>query len=272
MIGKSDIASALVVLGLLVPPFGASGQVVEEEDSKTTSPVPSQRAKPDLEQVAKQIVEKTNEFRREQKRQKVETNPLLTDAARYFAHYLAKTDKFSHTADEKQPSVRAKEHRYEYCFVSENIAYQENRSGFTAEGLSDGFLGVWNESPEHRKNMLDPDVTDTGIAVARSEKTGKSYAVAMFGRPKSKSIAFAIANESDAPVQYRIAERKFSLPPGYTRTHQECRPTDVAFIFPSGENAKGKTRTVKPSNGDQFVIQDEGQLRVEKSQGKRLLR
>lgn len=112
--------------------------------------------------------------------------------------------------------------------------------------------------------LLDPDATDTGMVVVLSEKTGKYYAVAMFGRPKSKSIAFDIANESDATIQYRIAEQKFSLPPRYTRTHQECRPTDMAFLFPSGEDTKGTTKTVKPSSGDRFLVQQQGQLRVEK--------
>ncbi len=35
-----------------------------------------------------------------------------------------------------------------------------------------------------RKNMLAPEVTETGVAVARSGKTGRYYAVQMFGRPR----------------------------------------------------------------------------------------
>jgi hypothetical protein len=81
----------------------------------------------------------------------------------------------------------------------------------------------------------------------------------------SKSIEFEIANKSDVTVQYQIAERKFSLPPRYTQKHQECRSTDVAFLFPSGENTKGQKKIVKPSNGDRLVVvEDQGQLRVEK--------
>jgi uncharacterized protein YkwD len=60
--------------------------------------------------VAKLIVEKTNEFRPKQGPSTVAVNSRLADTARYFADHLAKTDKFSHTADEKQPGERAKEH------------------------------------------------------------------------------------------------------------------------------------------------------------------
>jgi len=38
--------------------------------------------------------------------------------------------------------------------------------------------------------MLDPDVTEIGVAIAQSEESQYFYAVQVFGRPKSLSIAF----------------------------------------------------------------------------------
>jgi hypothetical protein len=88
---------------------------------------------------------------------------------------------------------------------------------------------------------------------------------AMFGRPRSKSIEFEVVNDSDATVQYQIADRRFSLPPGYSETHQQCCPADVLFVFRRPGDAQGSTRMVKPHSGDHFVIaDDEGRLRVDK--------
>lgn len=48
------------------------------------------------------------------------------------------------------------------------------------------------------------------------------------------------------------------LPPGYTRTHQQCRPTEATFELPSGER-----RSLEAENGSRFVI-EAGGVRVEK--------
>jgi|SRR6516165_1239254 hypothetical protein len=37
-------------------------------------------------------------------------------------------------------------------------------------------LAACTTSPEHRKNMLDPDLDDLGVGVAQSAKTGRYYA------------------------------------------------------------------------------------------------
>jgi len=186
----------------------------------------------------------------------------LTEAAQYFADYLARTSKFSHTADGQQPSDRAKKHGYDYCIVLENIAYEYNSSGFSTEDLARRFVEGWKNSPGHRKNMLDADVTETGVAVARSEKTGYYYAVQEFGRPHALAIAFKVSNHADAMVEYTVGDQKFSLPPRYTRKHDQCRPQDVTFRWPEGE---GEPKTVRPVNGDNYVIdKDQGRFTVKK--------
>src|SRR5205085_9863408 len=126
-----------------------------------------------------------------------------------------------------QPADRAKEHGYDYCIVLENIAYQYDSTGFTTEKLGGGFFTGWKESPGHRRNMLDPDVTETGVAIARSADTGYYYAVQLFGRPKSLRIEFRIANSTGAVVRYKVGDREYDLPPGVVMTHEVCRPTDV---------------------------------------------
>jgi hypothetical protein len=154
-----------------------------------------------------------------------------------------------------------KKHGYDYCIVAENIAYVFDPAGFTAESLADKFVVGWENSPHHRRNMLDRDVLQLGVGVARSEKTGYYYAVQDFGRPKSAAIEFKIENHSAATVQYKIGDQTFELPPRYIRTHERCRPESITFEWPGDQ----KPQTVKPAKGARYVITGEkGRLQAKK--------
>jgi uncharacterized protein YkwD len=241
-------------------------QVSEEDDSESviTSVKPSKTDNsPDLARAARLIVEKTNDFRRKQALEPVKSNSELAGAAQYFANYMAKTDRYGHTADGSRPSQRAKEHGYEYCLVAENIAYQYSSVGFGTEELAEKFVQGWIDSPEHRKNMLNSAATETGVAISHSEESGHYYAVQMFGRPKSLRTEFRLSNESQAEVTYKIGDRSFSLPPRYTRTHMRCRSTEITLVWQ--EDSQRQSKTIKPEDGDQFVIAGQGeQLKIEK--------
>src|SRR5262249_23921315 len=136
---------------------------------------PSGEKMPDLAQATKSLIDSTNAFRKEEGRSSVSVNPKLTDTARYFADFMARTNKYGHNADGNRPADRAKKHGYDYCIVLENIAYQYNSRGFTTDELARGLFEAWKNSPGHRKNMLDPDVTETGVAIAHSDKSGYYY-------------------------------------------------------------------------------------------------
>ncbi len=256
----------LVVAWLLLPGF-VRAQHGEEHEVEVIGPPkvkpgPDEK-KPDLARVVKQIVERTNTFRKEQGRPAVVVNDKLAEAARGFAAYMARTNRYGHTADGNRPADRARKQGYDYCIILENIAYEYNSAGFPTADLTRGFVEGWKHSPPHRRNMLDPDVTDTGVGVARSETTGYYFAVQMFGRPHSKAIEFRISNQSDDTVRYRIGGRDYSLAPRYIRTHTRCRPADVKFDF-----GKGRTKTVKPSTGDCYAVSGKnGNYEVKKQRG-----
>ncbi len=146
---------------------------------------------PDLDKTTKLLVEGTNAFRKEEHRAELKTNSRLAETAHEFAAFMASTDKYGHDADGSQPADRVKKHGYEYCKVAENIAYEFNSAGFTAEDLSRGFLEGWKKSPGHRANMLDPELMEVGMAVAHSEQSDKYYAVQVFGRPRSAAYPLA---------------------------------------------------------------------------------
>ncbi|WP_280156271.1 CAP domain-containing protein [Piscinibacter sp. XHJ-5] len=204
--------------------------------------------------VARLVVAQTNEFRRSQGAGPTVANPRLEQAARSFAEFMARSDRYGHEADGKQPPERAKAHGYDYCMVSENIAYQFHSAGFRSPDLAQRLVRGWELSPGHRRNMLDPDVTETGVAVARSPKTGRYYAVQMFGRPNSSRIEFRIANRSASAVRYELAGEWFHLPPHMTRTHGQCRLETLTMRLPGDQDA---TR-IQPNNGERYAVERVG--------------
>jgi uncharacterized protein YkwD len=147
----------------------------------------SRAAMPDLERATRAVVESTNALRRAQGLPGLATNAKLTGAAREFANFMARTDRYGHEADGHKPSQRARSHGYEYCLVAENIAYQYSSAGFGTVELADKLFEGWKESPPHLANLLERGVTEIGVAIARGERSGRYYAVQMFGRPRVKA-------------------------------------------------------------------------------------
>ena len=246
--------------------IAASGfsQSVDEDDVQelraATRPAEGNRGA-EVSKAAAMIVEQTNDFRAREGLKEVEVDAELSKTAQYFAQYMAKTDRYGHTADNKRPIERARGHGYEPCIVTENIAYQYSSAGFETEELAEQFVKGWKQSPGHRRNMLDADVTEIGVAVARSSDTGHYYAVQMFGRPRSQRIEFQIENESGMVVEYEVGERSYRLPPRYTRTHQICRPAKLTFDVPDRE---GRIATTRPGTGDRFVVvRENGEIHIQ---------
>jgi uncharacterized protein YkwD len=255
----------VALVGLLLPAV-VNGQAVKEEAAESsqfraTMPAPGEKV-PDLAQVATRIISLTNAFRRAQSQREVEVNPQLMETAQDFARFMARTDQYGHTADGNRPAARAKQHGYDYCIIAENIAFQFSAEGFTTEELAQGLFQGWQQSPDHRKNMLNPAVTNTGMAVARSEQTGNYYAVQILGLPKSEMIEFQITNQSNAVIEYEVSGKKLSLPPGSTRTHQQCRSVEVSLQWPDTQ----ERTTVQPDNSDHYAIAqgETGTFRLQK--------
>jgi hypothetical protein len=166
---------------------------------------------------------------------------------------LARTNKFSHTADGRQPWERTVAQGYQDCIIAENIAWEFNSAGFTTRGLADALVEGWKKSPHHRKNMLDPDVGEIGVGVAYSKDTGRYYAVQDFGRPKSEEIVFSVADEADTPVRYTLDGKDGTIQPHYTITFQRCRPPGLTFHLPG----QSKAAVFRPQSGDHYVLRSD---------------
>src|SRR6185436_10673336 len=123
---------------------------------------------PDLPQTEIAIVEMTNAFRKENRLGALKPNAVLAAAARAFAQYLAKSGKFAHEADGREPQQRAEAQGYRYCLVAENLAMNLDSRGFESRQLASEAIEGWKESPGHRANMLQAGVTEIGVAVVEA--------------------------------------------------------------------------------------------------------
>jgi uncharacterized protein YkwD len=179
-----------------------------------------------------QILRATNEFRRQHDRDKLATNKKLAKAAQDFADYMARTDRYGHQADGREPAERVSANEYDYCLVAENIAQRYSSAAYETGPLVRGFVKGWIDSAEHRKNLLDPDFSEIGVGLARSQRSGRYYSVQLFARPKSDAMELEIANHSPSEIEYRLGDETFSLAPRLVRMHARCRPTKLIVRFP----------------------------------------
>src|SRR5688572_23814457 len=82
---------------------GQQGEVIV---NTVRGPIPPD-ANLDRAKVADLVVRRTNEFRKAEGRSPVTVEKKLTEAAQGFADYMAKTDRYGHTADGTRPADRA---------------------------------------------------------------------------------------------------------------------------------------------------------------------
>jgi Cysteine-rich secretory protein family len=213
---------------------------------------------PDIPAAEVAIVEMTNAFRKGNKLAAVERNPQLDAAAQAYAKVLAarRKDALSHTIDGTTPAARARAAGYQYCQIAENLALAYDSKGFTSAEYARRTLRGWQESPGHRRNLLMPNVTETGIAVARTSPNDPRYiAVQLFGRPMALKYSFKVANKTTGAVDYTFAGDAHEVQPRQIITHTSCDPGDVDFKLDTGNAAgryvarDGVVYTLRPREG-----------------------
>ncbi len=210
---------------------------------------------PDIPQAELAIIEMTNAFRTEQKLGAVKPNPQLTAAARAYAQFLAASDMFSHTADGRQHSDRAKSSGYSYCQVSENLSLNMDSRGFETQQLARDAVEGWKKSPGHRRNLVAPYVVEIGVGVAKARGEEKYLSVQLFGRPQSLKYEFKIQNGLTDKVTYSFGGTKHEIKPRNVITHVACQPDPIAFER-VGLPLIGRTLsgTYQARDGDLFTL------------------
>jgi hypothetical protein len=190
---------------------------------------------PDLPQVEQHIVEMTNQVRQEQKLPALKVNAMLAKAARAFAISVARSGKFSHTADGRTPAQRAETAGYKHCDIAENMAMDEDSRGFDTGALAVQAVAGWMNSPPHRANIMRGSVSEIGVGLARAPgPKPKFISVELFGRPASAIYSFQIANVANVELNYSFQGKARELKPGVAVTHSSCAPGELVISKPRG--------------------------------------
>ncbi|MGE5095869.1 MAG: CAP domain-containing protein [Betaproteobacteria bacterium] len=204
----------------------------------------------DIAAATQAVVAQSNAFRQQMERPQLQEEPRLARAAREFARYMARTGRYGHEADGREPPQRAGAQGYDYCIVLENIAYYYDSRGFDTARLAQRVVEGWKRSPAHRENLLNAGVTHVGVGLAHSEATGYYYAVQMLGLPRAASVSFEVRNESQHDVRYDVGGKAYTAPARSIRTHEVCGREALRFERPAG--------SFEPRSGDRFVIAPQG--------------
>ena len=206
-----------------------------------------------IQSVEQAIIQKTNEFRESNELSAVKPDKSLTQAAKNFAEFMARTGKYGHRADGTTPAERAEAEGYNYCVVRENIAYRTNTGEVTAKSLIEVFVQGWIDSPPHRENMLAEYVTDTGVAVATTNNV-TYYAVQMFGRPRSAAFQLKLTNESGEmqTIVFRANDQQdeVDLAPRTIVTLTRCFPTTLSL--------SGSDKSLRVEKHTELSVTDRG--------------
>jgi len=213
------------------------------------------------DRIEAQVLDAANDFRSDHQLAPLQTNPILSSEARAFAEYLVRTGKFSHTADGRDPGDRARAAGYDYCEMAENIAYEEDDAGYRPDRVAQVFMSGWEKSPGHRRNLLNAEVSETGIGVARIDRGSlqKYVAVQEFGRPASTRREFRIENRSEADVAYEFDGANRRVPAHSTMSVTTCAEGQILFRPPGGEPSR---YAAEP--GARYVLTDaSGRVQVE---------
>lgn len=148
-----------------------------------------------------QVFAKINSERIKNSRSVFTENPLLSEAAAKKLSDMFQNNYWDHTSPSGEKAwVFIDETGYSYTLAGENLA-----KGFVT---ADGMVSAWMESPTHKKNILDNNFVETGIAVGNGVIDGKQVTVAvqLFGKP---SAVFAqgqslVAGERSVTPQFSL--------------------------------------------------------------------
>lgn len=218
---------------------------------------------PELPKVEAAIIEITNTVRGEAKLGAVAVSPQLTAAARAYAALLAKSGLFSHDADGKLED-RTQRAGYAHCTIAENLAMHQDSRGFQSRALAVSAMEGWLNSPGHRKNLMTAEMTEIGVAVAKSpDKDPKYIAVQLFGRPQSMSISFQVSNTSGEPVSFSFNGKSRELSPHMAITMHACSAGPLKL---EKTGAKAFSARYEAADGTNYVVSGTtGPLKVEVS-------
>ncbi len=122
------------------------------------------------------LLASVNVFRSQNGLGQVRFDTVLGEAADRQARAMAARGKMNHDLDGALPS-RVAVYGYQWAAVAENLGW--NYRSTTA------LMTGWKNSPGHRRNLLNPNVTEIGFAAAVG-RNGEPYWALILGRERKK--------------------------------------------------------------------------------------
>lgn len=139
-----------------------------------------QLALPDLRKLERETTRAANEVRRDHGLSALSVNPLLVEVARAHSEGMARRGFFDHRShDGRMPKDRVRARGLSYRAVAENIHMSRG-----VEDPARSAIRSWLGSKSHRKTLLAPSYTETGLGVAVTED-GTLYFTQLFMLPES---------------------------------------------------------------------------------------
>jgi uncharacterized protein YkwD len=158
------VASVLVAVFVWAP-LGARGQEITSGHVSVYMPIILQQS---LRAEEQEVVELTNQIRRENGCEPFRVSPQLGKAARDHSEDMATRNYFDHTSpDGLDLWTRMRSAGYRFTLAAENIA--------AGQPSPDEVVQDWMESPGHRENILNCALTEIGVGYASN--TSSRYGV-----------------------------------------------------------------------------------------------
>ena len=122
------------------------------------------------------LLASVNAFRSQNGLGQVRFSSVLDEAADRQARAMAARGKMSHDLDGALPN-RVAVYGYQWAAVAENLGWNYQSTPAVMTG--------WKNSPGHRRNLLNPNVTEIGFAAAVG-RNGEPYWALILGRQRNK--------------------------------------------------------------------------------------
>ena len=156
-------------------PVGTSAAASNPAAANNESTAAASEARLNTTALTAEIVRLTNVARQEQGLSALQASPSLAAAAQKHAEDMASNRFLEHEgSDGSNVGQRVQRESYEWSKVAENVAYNQRGAADVMEG--------WLNSPPHRRNILNGDVTEIGVGYALTD-SGEPYYVQVFASP-----------------------------------------------------------------------------------------
>lgn len=139
-----------------------------------------------LAEVARAVLERSNEVRREEGAPPLVELPALTRAAQAHADEIASRRALDHVSTvrgRETPAARVSAEGVTWTSVAENLA---SMSG-PVTTVPRHTIGMWMDSPGHRTNLLHTGFTHSGVGVARANDAHRTvYVVQVYAAVRTR--------------------------------------------------------------------------------------